>query len=273
MTSRRYCFTIYDLDCAPTLVGDVRYIQWQLELCPKTERKHYQGWCQLKSPHRGSYIQKKWGCKFHFEKMGGSDDENAIYCSKDNTKLDGPWELGKRVKQGQRCDIEDMIADIKDNKKDIYIVENHGPTFLKYSRGAEKIKSIYQRQDKTFRNVQVEVLWGDAGSGKTRRAVESSDDYYILGDDGDGSVWFDGYDGEKTLILDDFYGWIKYPVILRMLDGYQNRQKIKGSFVYAKWTKVIITSNAPPEEWYAQGLTPALSRRISTITKCLNVTK
>lgn len=278
MTSRRFCFTIYDLDCVPTLKGHVRYVQWQLEECPTTKRKHYQGWCQLKGePRRGSYIQKLWGCKFHYEAIKGSDDENAIYCSKGETKLDGPWELGARVSQGQRTDIEDMVADVKEEKNDLYILENHTNVFLKYSRGYEKAKAIYQRQNKRFRKVQVHVLWGEAGSGKTSRAVESveDEDYYLLGNDAD-TVWWDGYDGEKTLIIDDFYGWIKYANFLRVLDGYQMRLPIKGSFTYARWETVYITSNQAPEEWYGMGMTPALERRISTcefIKKCHNVTE
>ena len=125
---------------------------------------------------------------------------------------------------------------------------------------------IKKKQSKQFRNVQVEIYVGEAGSGKTRKAIEEAgDDYYIL--DQSERVWFDGYDYEKTLIIDDFYGWIKYGQLLRILDGHQYRCEIKGGFKYAAWTKVIITSNAQPNEWYQKGLTPALQRRISNITR------
>ena len=114
------------------------------------------------------------------------------------------------------------------------------------------------------RSVLVLVYWGDSGTGKTRKAIEDSgSDFFIL-DQGE-RVWFDGYDGEKTLIVDDYYGWIKYGMLLRILDGHPYRAEIKGGFRWALWTRVIITSNKKPEDWYQQGLTPALKRRITKV--------
>jgi len=119
----------------------------------------------------------------------------------------------------------------------------------------------------TFRVINTEVYWGEAGCGKTRKAVEENPDHYILTTDGEGKVWFDGYAGEKTLILDDFYGGIKYSYLLRLLDGYKCRLEVKGSFTYAMWDKIIITSNKPPNDWYHHGLTPALKRRLTKTTQ------
>lgn len=266
-TRRNFCFTIYDLKAIPKLSKKVRYVKWQLEVCPTTDREHYQGWCQLSVSTRPSAIQKEWGNKFHFEECNGDENANERYCGKWESRIDGPWELGDMVVQGTRSDIGKVVDDILENKNDYYIVQNHAKTFVKYSRGFEKVKSIHLRQDKSFRKLQVNVLWGDAGSGKTRKAVESvkDDDYYILGNDAD-TVWWDGYDGEKTLIIDDFYGWIKYASLLRVLDGYQMRLPIKGGFTYARWETVWITSNKDPADWYSVGLTPALKRRVTNVT-------
>jgi len=75
------------------------------------------------------------------------------------------------------------------------------------------------------------------------------DDVYKLTEQ-NGKVWFDDYDGEGVLLIDDFYGWIPYNVMLSITEGYQLRLEVKGTFTYAKWTKIYITSNVAPPFWY-----------------------
>ena len=89
-------------------------------------------------------------------------------------------------------------------------------------------------------------------------------DYYMIRNDAN-IVWWDGYMGEKTLIIDDFDGWISHNRMLGLLDGYQCRLAIKGGFTYARWTKVIITSNKRPESWYDGVITEALKRRLHVV--------
>lgn len=119
-----------------------------------------------------------------------------------------------------------------------------------------------------WRDVEVVVFWGKTGTGKTRTAM-AEDSVYKLNTNNNGTLWFDGYDGEKTLVLDDFYGWIKYGELLTLLDGYPYRCQVKGSSVWARWTKVIITSNKRYEDWYMDRDISALKRRISKIGEFL----
>jgi len=83
--------------------------------------------------------------------------------------------------------------------------------------------------------------------------------------DGDDTLWWDGYQGQKILLIDDFYGTIKYGKLLNILDIYPLRLPTKGGHTYANWEKIYITSNDKPDKWYQKGLTPALERRLNTI--------
>lgn len=74
--------------------------------------------------------------------------------------------------------------------------------------------------------------------------------YYDIINPRKGSLWFDGYDGQQAIILDDFYGWIDPATLFRMLDIYAMQLPIKGNFTWAFWNYVFITSNNPPEQWY-----------------------
>jgi hypothetical protein len=66
----------------------------------------------------------------------------------------------------------------------------------------------------------------------------------------------DGYDGERTLVLEDFAGGIPYRTILRMLDNYRFEMQTKGGYVPAAWTTVLITSNLRPAHWYDDATDP-----------------
>ena len=85
--------------------------------------------------------------------------------------------------------------------------------------------------------------------------------------------WWDGYDGEEILLIDDFYGQVQVARMLHLLRGYQCRLPIKGGFTYAQWQKVYITSNNPPHEWYMKWekipleVQDAFFARITTITE------
>ncbi len=71
--------------------------------------------------------------------------------------------------------------------------------------------------------------------------------------------------GETEILIDDYYGWIKYYYFLRLMDGHQVRIPKKGGHDWAEWTTVWITSNKEPEEWYQFGMTEALDRRITGV--------
>jgi len=146
------------------------------------------------------------------------------------------------------------------------IIEESPELYGRYRNTIKDYKfEVLKNQTKSFRQVHVEVHWGEAGTGKTRHCVENYPNAYKLDFD-NGQVWWDGYEGETTIILNDFYGGLPYNKLLDLLDGYQMRLPIKGGFTYANWNKVLITSNKPPEQWYGnlfQGeISPALKRRI-----------
>lgn len=273
---RNWCFTynypqhVNDIDEPESFVPEdarVRFAVWQLERAPETQRLHMQGYIEFVSPIRmGGVKTLVGGERLHLEGRRGSREQAIEYCEKNDSRVDGPWYRGVRESaQGKRSDLVDIADRIKSGTSIFGIVEDYPSQYIRYRRGIEAMHSLYaERLVPKWRDVTVLVYYGAAGSGKTRKAIEESkDDFFIL-DQGE-RVWFDGYRGQDTLILDDFYGWIKYGQLLRMLDGHPYRCEIKGGFRVAAWTRVIITSNRHPSEWYSQGLTAALERRITNI--------
>lgn len=86
---------------------------------------------------------------------------------------------------------------------------------------------------------------------------------YCLDSGGAHTLWWDGYRAEEVLLIDDYDGWIGWSTFLRVLDRYPLRINVKGGHGWARYTKVIITSNVPYVDWYPMQQDQApLARRI-----------
>lgn len=257
--SHKYVFTINNYtadDLAAVKEIDCQRIRAGLEV-GKNGTPHVQGAIVFKSQRTIAAVCRDLGGHAHLEVMRGTWGDQK-YCLKDGNVL----RCDDYTNQGQRNDLVKFREAIKRGADDIELLEDHLREVAKFPRLIGMARQAYSKRDsREFRRLEVIVIVGAAGSGKTKRAYDEG--AYVFDDYEDG--WWDGYEGEEVLLIDEFYGGIKYSKLLKLLDGYQHRLKVKGGFVYARWTKVYITSNTEPQFWYSQGLTPALDRRISEV--------
>jgi len=263
MKKRHWCFTSFVEHFEVKLDAKfVRYAIWQQEETPITHKLHWQGYIEFFDSIRMGQVKQAIG-ECHLEFRKGSRTEAREYCRKAATAVAntqhefGTWrEDVSRKRNLNEMLLTDMTLDT--------LIETEPATYVRCYRGLER---LYQyraaKKAKKFRTVEVVVYIGKTGTGKTRRAAEEPDHFFQPCTE---KLWFDGYTGQKCLILDDFYGNIRYGLLLRILDGHECQLPVKGAFVWAQWTKVVITSNQEVTDWYTRGLTPALARRITTIT-------
>lgn len=254
-----WCFTSY-LDEEPSH-DKTSYLTYQREICPKTKKEHWQGYAEFTGKKTFSAAQKalKIG-KSHMEPRKGTPKEAADYCQDEEKRKPETefFEFGTRrpePEQGKRNDIHDLrdamiFGDMEGNTKsitEIMLSDNHVTTLARFGRFAERC-NMYALKLKTreFRHVEVILHWGERRTGKTRIPYEEGAHIF----DPHKDEWWDGYDGEQTILIDEFYGQLPAERLLRLLDGYQCRLPIKGGFTYAEWTKVYITCNVPPENWW-----------------------
>lgn len=226
---------------------------------------HLQGYATLKNNTRFTVIRRALP-RAHIEKRRGSPRQAADYCRKEDKQ---PFEVGTPPKQGRRTDLLQLVEDARNPElSNADLFDRHPVPMLKFRKHVMNMRADYARRENAFSPVEVLVFWGDAGTGKTRKAFEIDADLYMLSyGSGQSQLWFDGYTGQDTVLFDDFYGGaIKYGFLLKLLDGYKFDLPVKGGFTRKLWKRVIITSNADPESWYPTGLTPALRRRIKAIT-------
>lgn len=109
----------------------------------------------------------------------------------------------------------------------------------------------------------VRVYWGATGTGKSRRAWGEAGLHAYCKDPR--SKFWDGYQGQSDVIIDEFRGGIDISHLLRWFDRYPVRVEVKGSSKCLAAERIWITSNIPPEQWYPEcdeETLAALRRRI-----------
>lgn len=278
----------------PLFHEKMRWLICQLEV-GTNGTEHYQGAFVLKKKERLTTI-KVWfeemvkercpsvtRCQPHFEPMRGTVAQSRHYCRKPvphctcrhcvdcPPALQGWFEGGEPPKTGKGAIMQTMLT-AAENGKTLEEVGRDMPSAYAHGKAwAAMVQAQKKRRANVWRDVTVEVLLGEPGSGKTRTAVEESGGYdkvYFLTKLSKGSVWFDGLDEERVLIIDDFDdSWsIDYRAMLRLLDGHPLRLPIKGAFTYGLFDKIYVTCNVPVERWYPkENDIGALLRRIDKI--------
>lgn len=277
MSYRSWCFTLHDptdAEIASISELDVVFIIFQQEECPTTKRRHLQGFVRFKKTNRITGVKKCFGLeRIHLEGARGTDADNVKYCSKDDTRVVGTNIItrGKLPGPGCRTDLHRLVSCIKEHEALEHLYDEFPGNMLRYPRGVSDCRSHYMefRQWKPV----VDVYFGEPGTGKTRAAFESNEDSYWIMPPHNDSVWFDGYNGNPSVIIDDFYGWIKWSLLLQMLDRYPLRVQTKGGTTSFLARNIIITSNSHPRDWYTNKLCHygALRRRIDNVFEFMMV--
>jgi len=119
--------------------------------------------------------------------------------------------------------------------------------------------------------MDVEVIWGSTGTGKSRYCLETYPDAWWKSKNSGQQQFWDGYMGEDTIIIDEFYGWFSWDYLLRLLDRYPFSLDTKHGTIQCSAKKIVLTSNKHPKDWYQRPSylwddTNPLKRRIKSIT-------
>lgn len=263
--SRHYCVTFWK---EPELIDDskVRYAIHGKEIAPTTGTVHWQSYIEFYKPQTVTALKKMYNDKtLHAGvRNKGTREQARDYCKKDGNWIQhGCWIKG----QGHRTDLDKIVNKMKAGTKLNEIILTETETYCRFRNGLKDVNAeLVKNRTKEFRKLEVVLITGPTGCGKTRSAVESSTDYYKI--EGSNLDWFQDYNEEKTLIIDEYNNDIAITKLLGLLDGYQLRLNVKGSHTYAAWDKVFITTNLKIDELHANAKEEhrnALFRRITSI--------
>lgn len=248
MASRRWCFTLNNPETDELKFPEVfvRYAIWQRERGAEGT-EHLQGYIELNKPERLSFMRNVVP-RAHFEIAKGTRDQARDYCRKTDTRVAGPFEFGvwKAGGQGSRSDLNAVKELIDNGAGEQEIAESNFGTWCRNYRAFREYKRI--KTEARNWEVSVQVFWGDPGTGKSRKAMEENFGAYWKPK----GNWWDGYEQQETVIIDEFYGWLPYDFLLRLCDRYPLNVEIKGGTVSFVAKKIIFTSNKHPDEWYTK---------------------
>lgn len=290
--SRNWCFTLnnpteFELPVEWNL-EKVTLLVYQMEV-EEEGTPHLQGYLELSAPYVLSYLKGLSG-RAHWEQRKGSREEAMVYCMKEEGRLSLPclyWKnewltpdsqnltdtsewlrsLGIRLTKRSSSNsavklrlegIKERLAggstsieEIADEDFDLWV--RHYRAFEKYL--------VIKTQPRNF-HVDVEVIQGPTGTGKSRWCMDNYPDAYWK----QRSNWWDGYFQHTTVIIDEFYGWMPFDLLLRVCDRYPLLVETKGGQMQFVANRIVITSNHAPSTWYKSVYFPAFIRRVTKWT-------
>jgi len=184
------------------------------------------------------------------------------YVWKEDTRVEGSsFELG--VKPFKRNSAKDYDA-ILSNAKVGNIDAIPSDVLLRCYSTIRKIEKDYMKPEPMQRKVIVYV--GKTGVGKSKTAWENAGwDAYPK--DPNTKFW-DGYNGQENVVIDEFRGRIDISHVLRWFDRYPVCVENKGGGTCLKATTIYVTSNLHPLKWYPDldaATYAALLRRIEIV--------
>lgn len=216
------------------------------EKCPKTGTYHLQGYMEFKNK-----VSKTWLNKMLTEcrcrPAIASKQKNIEYCTKDGD-YKASENCFEKSKQGKRNDIHRTRELLQQGASMRDILESTNS--YQACRYAELYRKYFPNGRTEYSMPKLYWYYGESGTGKSRKAFNKSKkhDYWILSKDGN---WFDGYDGQSHVIIDDFRpDMFTLHWLLRVTDGYPLQVPIKGGFTSWKPTHIFITTCHDPRKTY-----------------------
>lgn len=219
------------------------YAYGQLEQCPTTGKFHLQGLLYYRTSVRGSHFKSmaSW-CKGLPTPEAGPWKK---YCSKEETGVSVPVSVGTQPKSlGEPIDYETVLKLAQEGR----ISEIPARIQILHFNSLTKIRALGIKA--VVREKKALWLWGPARCGKSyffrKTYLPDGQKLYPKPQ----SKWWDGYNGEKFVLLDDLdqSGSCLGHYLKIWLDVYEATGEIKGGTIGLAYDQFWITSNYHPSE-------------------------
>lgn len=261
MSSKRWCFTLnHHTSDDETYLQQVEclYLVYGREVA-ESGTPHLQGFFTFKKMQRLSGV-KKLLPRAHFEVAKGTSVQASDYCKKDGDF----FEKGEPPTQGKRSDLEEYCNRIKKGENVVAISIDLSVCYVRHSRGLRDFALLSQKPY-THHDVRGKWIYGPPGSGKTRSVHWDYPSLFIKGQ----NKWFDGYAGEKAILIDDFdkQGTCLSHYLKIWADRYPCSGETKGGMLHLHHEHLIITSNYEIVDLFPDDsvLCEALTRRFEIV--------
>lgn len=260
MQGTRWCFTLNnyaETDLPSILKWNARYLVVGSEVS-ETGTPHLQGFVIFKKNYRMAGLKKLLPTA-HWELARGNSTQAAEYCKKDGDFK----EIGILSQQGKRTDLENACVLIKETNSLKAVAEEYPTTVVKYGRGLRDYMLLI---NEPYEHTSTRGIWiyGPPGTGKSHCARHFDPNAYLKPQ----SKWWDGYNGEATVILDDLDTGVLGHHLKIWSDKWACTGETKGGTVNLQHRLFVVTSNYSIDELFEDfNMREALARRFKTIFK------
>lgn len=231
----------------------MRHLVYQLEKGENGGYLHWQGCVTFLTNTRRTAAQSKLGfpCQAHLEPTRSASA--VTYCTKELTRVEGPFEFGVKITKGARTDLSKIPELIQSGKNETWFMMEQPGLYLKYHGGLGRmIRRLTSLKARTKRRtIRLTVLWGESGTGKTWEAWNRYPNAYEWST----GVEFNDYNGEKEVFIDEFdkldFTRYKWEYWLRLFDIYSFSARILYGTVPILADTFILTMNQEPSTMWA----------------------
>jgi len=233
----------------PNIWPDVQYAVWQHEK-GESGTPHYQGYVQLTKRYRLSTLLENMPAGIHWAKRRGSHKQARDYAMKADTRTDGPWEYGTPSKQGERTDMAEIAEFVKTHTL-AETAEEYPSQYIRYGKGIAGYKSRVAKP--RTEPTELIIYWGPPHTGKTYHVEHLYPNHYKLKKARDANEpWWNGYDGQETVIADEFNPpWLSVTTLCTLIDSCSTSVEPKGEGKVEFTSKrLVLISNRDPFTWY-----------------------
>lgn len=282
MLAKNWCFTLNNPTESPEDFLErvsanelVTFMVFQLEV-GEQGTEHYQGYIQLEQKKRLAGVKEITGVRSHCRVASGTPAENLKYCSKEETRVAGPWLCGTmRGGKGRRSDLQDVRNEIKDNPSisTLELLEKFPDVMAKYPRFVQLCRAEYLKpeiipffprdgwQTELRRKLSEEasprnIMWyweAIGNTGKSYFALNYADERggrgYVITGGRHADIYY-AYQQEKVV----FFDWPRtseetfpYGVLEAFKNGYFLSTKYESRGVRFKIPHVVVFANFAPD--------------------------
>ena len=258
---KNWCFTLNnytDAELQAVKEVDCKYIIFGEEE-GEAGTPHLQGFIVFNKVKRLSGV-KKIIDRAHWEPSKGSSDQNITYCSKDGKVFSKGEQPKSRKEQGD--DEKERWQHAREMAKAGNLDDVPADIYVRYYRTLKEIAKDNMVKPEDADDVTGIWLHGPPECGKSRKARADYPGAYFKAY----NKWWDGYQGEPYVILDDFEKDKALGHLLKIWgDRYSFIAETKGGALHIRPKKIIVTSNYSIFDCFGDDslLCSAISRRFS----------
>lgn len=224
----------------------VRYVVFQQEI-GENGTKHIQGYVELQSQKSLRQIRTAFGEQAHYEQRRGTQAQAIQYCKKQDTR-DPEGISGEGGEHAKATLSGSLIEALQSKASKSEIIANFPDQYLRWGGNIDKM--VNSNCEQRSWQMQIDIYVGVSGVGKSMTAFhDDKDAFYAMWPKG-GRWWWPEYEGQHTVIMDEFRHQIKMDQMLRIMDRYPMKVEYKGGNTEFRSKRIIITTNIESRCWY-----------------------